>query len=69
MPYHKVWIPDIALYYSENHIHDLGVHPFETVTSAGHVTWFPGAKYTVKCHMNVKEFPFDEQKCSMVVGA
>ena len=69
MPYHKVWIPDIALYYSENHIHDLGVHPFVTVTSAGHVTWFPGAKYTVQCHMNVKKFPFDEQKCSMVVGA
>ncbi|XP_078340957.1 neuronal acetylcholine receptor subunit alpha-7-like [Crassostrea virginica] len=69
VPYHKVWIPDIALYYSEKHIHDLGVHPFVTVTSAGHMTWFPGAKYTVQCHMNVKKFPFDEQKCSMVVGA
>ncbi|XP_061175827.1 acetylcholine receptor subunit alpha-like [Saccostrea echinata] len=69
VPYKKVWRPDISLYYSEEHIHDLGAHPFVSITSQGHVTWFPGAKYTVQCHLLVKKFPFDEQKCSMVVGA
>lgn len=69
VPYQKVWIPDISLYYSENHIHDLGVHPFVSITSQGHVTWFPGAMYTVQCHLKVHKFPFDEQRCNFVVGA
>jgi hypothetical protein len=69
VPYQQVWIPDISLYYSESHIHDLGVHPFVSVSSRGYVTWFPGAMYTVQCHLKVQNFPFDEQKCNMVVGA
>lgn len=54
VPYQHVWVPDISMYYSEEHIHDLGVHPFVSVTSQGHVTWFPGAKYTVQCYLKVK---------------
>lgn len=69
VPYQHVWVPDISMYYSEEHIHDLGVHPFVSVTSQGHVTWFPGAKYTVQCYLKVKKFPFDRQKCSIVVAA
>ena len=35
------------------------------VTSAGHMIWYPGAKYIVQYHLNIK-IPFDEQKCRML---
>ncbi|XP_056007992.1 neuronal acetylcholine receptor subunit alpha-7-like [Ostrea edulis] len=69
VPYQKAWIPDLSMWYSEEHLHDLGPHSFVSVTSDGHLVWFTGGKYVVVCDLKMKKFPFDEQKCIITISA
>ncbi|XP_056000895.1 acetylcholine receptor subunit alpha-like [Ostrea edulis] len=68
VPYQKVWVPDLSLWNSEENNHDLGPHPTVTVTSDGHVVWFPGDKIVTICDLKMTKFPFDEQQCEFVVS-
>lgn len=69
IPYTKVWVPDISLYFSETNTHDLGVNPFVSVYSSGLVTWYPGDYYTMECLLNIQKFPFDTQSCELRIAA
>ncbi|XP_056000896.1 acetylcholine receptor subunit alpha-like [Ostrea edulis] len=68
VPYQKVWVPDLSLWNSEENNHDLGPHPTVTVTSDGHVMWFPGEKIVTTCELKMTKFPFDEQQCEFIVS-
>ncbi|XP_062587367.1 neuronal acetylcholine receptor subunit beta-4-like, partial [Saccostrea cucullata] len=69
IPYTKVWVPDISLYFSETNTHDLGVNPFVSVYSNGLVFWYPGDHYTVECLLDIQKFPFDKQACELRIAA
>ncbi|XP_056001747.1 neuronal acetylcholine receptor subunit beta-3-like [Ostrea edulis] len=68
VPYQKVWVPDLCILNSKDNNHDLGPHPTVTVTSNGHVMWFPGEKIVATCDMKMTKFPFDEQQCEFDVS-
>ncbi|XP_061196037.1 acetylcholine receptor subunit alpha-like [Saccostrea echinata] len=69
VPYQKLWTPDISMWYTEKGIHGLEPHPYVTVSSNGHVTWYPGGKIILSCDIKVSRFPFDEQQCEIIVSA
>ncbi|XP_061176926.1 neuronal acetylcholine receptor subunit beta-4-like [Saccostrea echinata] len=69
IPYTKVWVPDISLYFSETNTHDLGVNPFVSVYSSGLVVWYPGDQYTIECLLDIQKFPFDKQSCELRIAA
>jgi hypothetical protein len=68
IPYQKVWVPDLSMTNSEENSHQLGPHPFVSVTSAGQVLWFPGGKFVANCELKMTKFPFDEQHCDFFVA-
>ncbi|XP_062590165.1 acetylcholine receptor subunit alpha-like, partial [Saccostrea cucullata] len=69
VPYQKLWTPDISMWYTEKGIHGLEPHPYVTLNSDGHVTWYPGGKMILSCDIKVSRFPFDEQQCKIIVSA
>lgn len=69
IPYNKVWVPDISMYFSETNTHDLGVNPFVSVYSHGLVMWYPGDQYTIECLLDIQKFPFDKQSCELRIAA
>lgn len=69
IPYNKVWVPDVSMYFSETNTHDLGINPFVSVFSNGVVMWFPGDQYTIECLLDIQKFPFDKQSCELRIAA
>ncbi|XP_062616765.1 acetylcholine receptor subunit beta-type acr-2-like, partial [Saccostrea cucullata] len=62
-----IWWPTIAL---GNPVGDFETfqNPFKMfhVSSSGDVKWFPGGLYSVRCELNLKKYPFDEQTCDFM---
>ncbi|CAD6185866.1 unnamed protein product [Caenorhabditis auriculariae] len=61
-----LWTPDIVLY---NNARDFSRGFVDTnlhVSSDGLVQWAPPQKIYSRCHMDVSNFPFDHQFCSLV---
>ncbi|CAH3196162.1 unnamed protein product, partial [Porites evermanni] len=68
----KVWVPDILLYNSAEFTFPGGTHKYKTdvvIYSNGRTIWLAPAMFVTVCRLDVRYFPFDEQKCPMKFGS
>lgn len=69
LPPTMIWLPELTLMNgAENMAHDfdrMGV----VVSNDGHVHWEPGGIFMTTCDIDISYFPFDNQECSVIVGA
>lgn len=65
-PQDDIWKPDVALKNSYQEYKQLGVSTLNVqVNSAGYVQWYPFQVFQSTCSMNIRNFPFDVQECSL----
>ncbi|KAG7310537.1 hypothetical protein JYU34_003322 [Plutella xylostella] len=66
MPYERVWKPDIILYNNADpNYRSAVINTNVIVKSSGEVTWLSHGIYVSVCDINVEQFPFDIQLCTM----
>ncbi|KAF6035083.1 hypothetical protein EB796_006608 [Bugula neritina] len=68
IPQNEIWLPDIVLYNSAEDYKE-AVETKITVSSSGEVFWGPPSRYHASCHIDVRYFPFDVQKCILKFGS
>lgn len=64
-----IWKPDLALWNGFNKLSELG-NDFMLVSidEDGWVQWFPSETFVTKCTIDVRNFPFDEQTCDIMIS-
>lgn len=66
---HEIWQPDISLYNSINHNLDyFGATNF-LVEQNGAVLWVPPATFKTFCDLDLRNWPFDSHKCTLIFGS
>lgn len=67
VPQSDIWVPDLFIINQAEKFTPFGksVDIKLTVSHSGLVSWYPGNVMKVKCVPNLKNFPFDEQSCSI----
>ncbi|XP_049878518.1 neuronal acetylcholine receptor subunit alpha-10-like [Pectinophora gossypiella] len=66
IPYERVWRPDIILYNNADpNYRSAVINTNVIVKSTGEVTWLSHGIYVSVCDINVEQFPFDVQLCTM----
>lgn len=68
----KVWIPDVILYNNADDSNGGGLEKYKTsvvLHSDGVNEWNAPASFTSTCKINVANFPFDKQNCSLKFGS
>ncbi|CAK1602223.1 unnamed protein product [Parnassius mnemosyne] len=66
IPYERVWRPDIILYNNADPNYKSAViNTNVIVKNTGEVTWLSHGIYVSACDINVEQFPFDIQFCTM----
>ncbi|XP_070540251.1 neuronal acetylcholine receptor subunit beta-3-like [Ptychodera flava] len=68
VPFDWVWYPDLAIGNSANGEYELPTWKYVTVADTGEIWFTPPAKLESPCLVDVRFFPFDEQRCSMTFG-
>lgn len=66
MPFENVWKPDIVVL--NNAVQSFGSLSMSTdvyLTSNGNVTWLVSTILNSNCHIEMKQFPFDDQECTI----
>jgi hypothetical protein len=67
---HEVWQPDLTLYNSASgSAIDYYGNTHCLVYSTGSVLWVPPTKFDSFCQLDLKYWPFDTQKCEIVIGS
>ncbi|KAF7253130.1 hypothetical protein EG68_08434 [Paragonimus skrjabini miyazakii] len=68
IPSERIWLPDIALYnYADERLNER--RPCNVrVYSDGTVLWGPMAIFKSTCSVEIRYFPFDQQKCHLKFG-
>ncbi|KAF8366410.1 unc-38 [Pristionchus pacificus] len=69
VPYEMIWVPDIVLYNNADSNYNITISTKATLHYSGQVTWEPPAIFKSMCQIDVKWFPFDEQKCHLKFGS
>ncbi|VDN58347.1 unnamed protein product [Dracunculus medinensis] len=69
VPYEMIWVPDIVLYNNADNNYNITISTKATLRYDGVVTWEPPAIFKSMCQMDVRWFPFDEQKCHLKFGS
>ncbi|BFY97023.1 hypothetical protein BsWGS_00063 [Bradybaena similaris] len=69
MDYRNVWIPDIVLFNNADGNYEVSYKSNCVLHSDGVVNFIPPSIYTSSCNIDVKYFPFDQQKCEMRFGS
>lgn len=67
--YSMLWTPDIVLFNSGNNHRDAASHPDILVHSSGDCIVISPAILTTVCKMDMRWFPFDEQRCELRFGS
>lgn len=64
--YWEIWTPDIRSWdvIDGNSGRQMGKEPMK-VNSSGYVSWWTRAVFTSSCFLDLKDFPFDTQSCSI----
>lgn len=68
----KVWIPDVILYNNADDSNGGGLEKYKTaviLSDDGTNEWNAPASFTSTCKINVANFPFDKQNCSLKFGS
>ncbi|KAM9366746.1 neuronal acetylcholine receptor subunit alpha-7-like [Symphorus nematophorus] len=68
-PDHLIWKPDILLYNSADERFDATFHTNIVVDSSGYCIYLPPGIFKSTCHIDVRWFPFDEQRCDLKFGS
>ncbi|XP_068427352.1 neuronal acetylcholine receptor subunit alpha-7a [Clinocottus analis] len=68
-PDHLIWKPDILLYNSADERFDAIFHTNILVNSSGTCTYIPPGIFKSTCHIDVRWFPFDVQRCELKFGS
>uniref|UniRef100_A0A1I7VY55 Cation transporter family protein n=1 Tax=Loa loa TaxID=7209 RepID=A0A1I7VY55_LOALO len=69
VPYEMIWVPDIVLYNNADSNYNITISTKATLRYDGEVTWEPPAIFKSLCQINVRWFPFDEQRCHFKFGS
>nr|ABS95448.1 nicotinic acetylcholine receptor alpha subunit [Ascaris suum] len=69
VPYEMIWVPDIVLYNNADSNYNITISTKATLHYSGEVTWEPPAIFKSMCQIDVRWFPFDEQKCHLKFGS
>ncbi|VDK42196.1 unnamed protein product [Anisakis simplex] len=69
VPYEMIWVPDIVLYNNADSNYNITISTKATLHHSGEVTWEPPAIFKSMCQIDVRWFPFDEQKCHLKFGS
>eukprot|EP00058_Branchiostoma_floridae_P009115 XP_002594603.1 hypothetical protein BRAFLDRAFT_121739 [Branchiostoma floridae] len=69
VPAAVVWKPDIVLFNNKDGQFDVALHSNVIVYNTGDCYWLPPAIFQSSCSIDVRQFPFDRQNCSMKFGS
>ncbi|KAM9825031.1 neuronal acetylcholine receptor subunit alpha-7-like isoform 2-T2 [Syngnathus typhle] len=64
-----LWKPDIVLYNSAQERFETTFDANVVVTSSGNCNYIPQAIFRSTCHVDLRWFPFDTQKCDLKFGS
>uniref|UniRef100_H3D3B3 Cholinergic receptor, nicotinic, beta 5a n=1 Tax=Tetraodon nigroviridis TaxID=99883 RepID=H3D3B3_TETNG len=65
IPSKHLWLPDIVLYNNADGVYEVSVYCNAVVSSTGDIFWLPPAIYKSACAIEVQNFPFDQQNCTL----
>ncbi|XP_042347398.1 neuronal acetylcholine receptor subunit alpha-7a isoform X1 [Plectropomus leopardus] len=68
-PDHLIWKPDILLYNSADERFDATFHTNILVNHSGGCSYLPPGIFKSTCHIDVRWFPFDVQRCDLKFGS
>ncbi|KAM6980373.1 neuronal acetylcholine receptor subunit beta-2-like [Aplochiton taeniatus] len=66
LPSQHIWLPDIVLYNNADGTYEVSFYCNAVVSSNGEVSWLPPAIYKSACKIEVRDFPFDQQNCTLM---
>ncbi|KAK3741136.1 hypothetical protein RRG08_042503 [Elysia crispata] len=68
-PQDDVWLPDLVITNSVKDARRLGFKEMPVrVESSGAVAWFPSMILATSCDMDITYYPFDTQKCNIILS-
>uniref|UniRef100_A0A667WW45 Cholinergic receptor, nicotinic, beta 5a n=1 Tax=Myripristis murdjan TaxID=586833 RepID=A0A667WW45_9TELE len=65
IPSKHIWLPDIVLYNNADGVYEVSFYCNAVVSNTGDIFWLPPAIYKSACAIEVKNFPFDQQNCTL----
>ncbi|XP_004538921.2 neuronal acetylcholine receptor subunit beta-2 [Maylandia zebra] len=65
IPSKLIWLPDIVLYNNADGVYEVSFYCNAVVSSTGDIFWLPPAIYKSACAIEVQNFPFDQQNCTL----
>ncbi|XP_030643548.1 neuronal acetylcholine receptor subunit beta-2 [Chanos chanos] len=65
IPSQHIWLPDIVLYNNADGVYEVSFYCNAVVANTGDIFWLPPAIYKSACAIEVKNFPFDQQNCTL----
>ncbi|XP_056337266.1 neuronal acetylcholine receptor subunit beta-2 [Danio aesculapii] len=65
IPSRHIWLPDIVLYNNADGVYEVSFYCNAVVSNTGDIFWLPPAIYKSACAIEVRNFPFDQQNCTL----
>ncbi|KTF82178.1 hypothetical protein cypCar_00030096, partial [Cyprinus carpio] len=65
IPSQHIWLPDIVLYNNADGVYEVSFYCNAVVSNTGDIFWLPPAIYKSACAIEVRNFPFDQQNCTL----
>lgn len=70
VPYDLIWTPDIYINGTVGQLTDIGKKSTTVIVyHNGSVVFWPFKVYTITCVVNIRQYPFDEQRCNLDVSS
>ncbi|XP_021342796.1 neuronal acetylcholine receptor subunit beta-2-like [Mizuhopecten yessoensis] len=64
-----IWYPDISVYDAVDDPQTISDGKHVILFQNGHVSWYQGGEYIIRCVIDIRRYPFDAQTCNLRVGA
>ncbi|OWF35282.1 Acetylcholine receptor subunit alpha-type acr-16 [Mizuhopecten yessoensis] len=69
IPKEDIWYPEISIYEAVDDHQTISDGKYVILFRNGHVSWYPGGEYIIRCVIDIRRYPFDVQVCNLRVGA